>query len=339
MAVEASKVFQYVVVILATASVIKFQQEMDTFPVFAPEAIANFTKKVEINIENITKKFSQDKPEETKVDFEPYLKRIWIPTTASVLPQMGESKNCLDQRKGHDESPNMAFFVKIGKTGSTTLLSLINARLSRRNGFYVTILEAENNIANPVQWRSILNQAVMGPCPKVLAGHWRYVDFYSKGFAKPKTFSLVRNPLERLQSWFYYMVCISKNTLTTNDLILLQQKIDIAPDRIIGKTFEDCIRHEENGCKLPVCTQMEYLCGNSDLCMKGCFDPKRANEALMHTVKNVDENYYIVGILEKFNLTLQIFEVLIPEYFDGAYELFYQGMAGKDFKMNLFKVY
>ncbi len=210
MALEVSRLFKYTAIILATLSVLKFKREMHKVNVVAANAtIASMPKTRDVKFVPIKIKEPKkviEEPIRTPLDFSQYLKRSWSPRPKTQLARRSTGVICMSESMTHDESSSVAFFVKIGKTGSTTLLSLINAKLSKRNDYKVAILQAENTMKNHDEWRSTLNKAVMGPCPKVIIGHWRFIDFTEKGFANPKIFSLVRNPLERIQSWFYYMV-------------------------------------------------------------------------------------------------------------------------------------
>ena len=90
------------------------------------------------------------------------------------------------------------------------------AKLKESNRLTLQILEPENKLDSTSDQLKHYVQTVVpkGPCPKIIIAHWRYINFITMKFANPIYFSLVRKPLDRLESWFYYMVQLQFHSYT-----------------------------------------------------------------------------------------------------------------------------
>lgn len=45
--------------------------------------------------------------------------------------------------------------------------------------------------------------------------------------------------------------------------------------------------------------------------------------ALEKAKKNIEESYAVVGVLEHMNVTLQVLEAVLPQFFGGALEMYH----------------
>ena len=95
------------------------------------------------------------------------------------------------------------------------------------------------------------------------------------------------------------------------------------------ETLEDCIKSQDEECYGGNVKQIfiEYLCGASaEGCKRGKneADVKKLVEKIKH---NVLREYYVVGILEEMDLTMKLFELMMPNYFAGLLDT-YQGPVG-----------
>ena len=51
-------------------------------------------------------------------------------------------------------------------------------------------------------------------------------------------------------------------------------------------------------------------------------------KALEQAKQNMERYYSVVGVLEELNQTLSVLEHLMPQFFDGVTQLYYEDLAG-----------
>ena len=127
--------------------------------------------------------------------------------------------------------------IQIGATGAFSLNNLIISHLAPRLGYHYSELESENQI---ILWEDGLDQITKGPCPKLVIGNWRYIDFNSYGFANPLYVSLTRDPFDRLRTWFQTLVKDGEAPKFLNNHVHFQQ----------------CLKAPPQNCYLPQCTML-----------------------------------------------------------------------------------
>ena len=69
--------------------------------------------------------------------------------------------------------------------------------------------------------------------------------------------------------------------------------------------------HED--CKRVKWKYMQFLCGNDHLCMKHSQEDKR--KAAEIAKANIVNRFYVIGILEQFIDTLNLFDTIMPRYY------------------------
>ena len=66
-----------------------------------------------------------------------------------------------------------------------------------------------------------------------------------------------------------------------------------------------------------------YLCGQESFCRE-----VGSREALARAKRNVEQAYPVVGVLEQLDATLEVLEARLPQFFDGARDLYYGKLKG-----------
>ncbi|XP_033157890.1 heparan sulfate 2-O-sulfotransferase pipe-like isoform X5 [Drosophila mauritiana] len=220
------------------------------------------------------------------------------------------------------------FFNRITKTGSEKMMELLKILGKRHNfearrdveGFYEVVIMHDAYAKNFIR-TEVINCTKANSYTK----HVAFLDFDLLDEPWPIYINMVRDPIERLVSWFYYVRApwhFAERKEMFGDAIVLPS-IDW-----LKKDFNRCIEERDPEC---VYEQMEmgnlgdhrrqslYLCGqNMAVCM-----PFNSHEAMQRAKKNVEEHYAVVGTWEDTNITLSVLEGYIPRFFSGAKDEYY----------------
>ncbi|XP_033149322.1 heparan sulfate 2-O-sulfotransferase pipe-like [Drosophila busckii] len=221
------------------------------------------------------------------------------------------------------------FFNRVPKAGSEKLMELLNL-LAKRNNFqarrdpkliYETIL-MDRGFASRWLQAELLNCSGANSYSK----HVAFVNFAQHGQPWPIYINLVRDPVERLISWFYYTRApwyLAKRVKTFG------QSFRLPTEQWLRKDFNHCILEHDPEC---VYTQQQrdhlddhrrqtlFFCGQQHaLCM-----PFNSQRAMQLAKRHVEQHYAVVGTWEDTNTTLSVLEAYIPRYFAGALSSYLQ---------------
>ena len=95
----------------------------------------------------------------------------------------------------------------------------------------------------------------------------------------------------------------------------------------ISQSLDECVENMSDECHHPLQVLVRYFCGTKPECaMKsgqmGLFGSKndwsKVQKAALLARHNILHNYYAIGLMEDFELTLTLFEKMIPSFFSGA---------------------
>ncbi|CAH1638635.1 unnamed protein product [Spodoptera littoralis] len=157
--------------------------------------------------------------------------------------------------------------------------------------------------------------------------HVCYTNFTRLGYPNPIYVNVVRDPVERVISWYYYVRApwyYVERKRAFPDLPL--------PDPAwLKKDFETCVLSGDRECRYIEGQTHEgigdhrrqtlFFCGHDPQCM-----PFNSVEALQRAKRVVEEQYAVVGVLEDMNSTLLAFERYVPRFFHGALKLYWEEM-------------
>ena len=137
--------------------------------------------------------------------------------------------------------------------------------------------------------------------PLLFIRHIYYIRFYQFGY-NPVYFNIVRNPVDRFISRYYYIrYGFTKAKIGHN-----------MDENHRNMTLTECVKTEDKECAKPEMIMIPYFCGSSELCLKS------GKEALEIAKENILQKYIFVGLTEDYQNTVKALEYLIPKFFSGA---------------------
>ncbi|XP_035681320.1 uronyl 2-sulfotransferase-like isoform X1 [Branchiostoma floridae] len=198
-------------------------------------------------------------------------------------------------------------YNRVPKCGSNTMKVLLR-ELQNRNRFQFFEDKDYGLKALPNKLlRKFVQMVDQLPRPSIYEKHIYYVDFQKFGKQQPTYINLVRDPLERRISGYYYM---RFGRIDGNQ----KQK---RTEEEKAQTFDDCVLNnlwecDEFGPKTFTMTQ--FFCGQESICM----EPSQM--AVEVAKENIRRHYAVVGVLEEFSSFLKVLEVVMPQFFRGAHD-------------------
>ncbi|CAD6185289.1 unnamed protein product [Caenorhabditis auriculariae] len=203
--------------------------------------------------------------------------------------------------------PSIVFYNRIPKTGSTTFTNAIAYDLYKQNSFNVLHVNMTKNrqvMSLPDQYRFIFNiTSWKERLPAFYHGHVAFVDFTRYGVPNPVYINIIREPLERLLSHYYF--------LRYGDNYRIGLKRSRAGN---NETFDECVVRSGKDCDMKqMWLQIPYFCGHLHYCTEV------GNPLALETAKkNVVEKYLLVGTTDRMRDTIALLEQLVPNFFQGA---------------------
>ncbi|EDV97968.1 GH14407 [Drosophila grimshawi] len=249
--------------------------------------------------------------------------------TYQYLKSTGQAADMLNNTKRAEV--DFIFFNRVPKVGSQSLMELMR-RLGKINGF----VHARNpgSVKESIMMRQealkdLIADLLTRQKPHVYSQHIAYVNFTRFHMPRPIYINLVRDPIERIISWHYYI----RARWYYNDMNakLGPKSVKMPPDEFLNLDLDTCVRNKD-----PYCTfeQMQmnnpvgdhrrqtlFFCGmNKKLCM-----PFNSKMAMQKAKRTVESDYAVVGTWEDTNITLTVLEHYIPRYFRNAKVAYYLG--------------
>ncbi|CAD6203453.1 GSCOCG00009770001-RA-CDS [Cotesia congregata] len=232
--------------------------------------------------------------------------------------------NALNNTKRADK--HVLFFNRVPKVGSQTFMQLLR-RLSVRNNFAFNrdqVQRVETIRLAPYEQRQLVRLVNSYNEPSVYVKHVCFTNFTEFNLPQPIYMNVVRDPVERVISWYYYVRA---------PWYYVERK-QIFPDlplpdpEWLKKDFESCVVNGDRECRYVEGEYHEgigdhrrqtlFFCGHSEKCM-----PFNTVGALERAKLSVEKHYAVVGVLEDINTTLTVLENYIPQFFEGATELYW----------------
>jgi len=233
----------------------------------------------------------------------------------------------------------LLIFNRVPKVGSVMFMSLLEM-LGERNHFsgYKDLQQIAAHTHLDVESQRKMAESLSEiPQPAAYSKHLCYTNFSRFDLPKPIYINMVRTPVERVISWFYYV-------RTPWYYIQRTQKFPDFPlpdIDWISLDFETCVLQNNRECNFPEGDavvrdhrrQSLFLCGHDDECKP--FNTKASIERAKFAVEN---EYAVVGILEDIETSLAVFEKYIPQFFAGATEIYNENKEYfKKINQNTFK--
>ncbi|XP_078683850.1 uronyl 2-sulfotransferase-like [Branchiostoma floridae x Branchiostoma belcheri] len=233
---------------------------------------------------------------------QPRAEHVQDKTTLSLCPCVNHSYS----------TATKVFYNRMPKSGSNTVKILIR-KLKDRNGY--DFFEDPTYLGQSVLYgRNLSNFAQMIhklPTPSIYEHHTFYVDFQQFGLQQPAYINLVRDPIEQRISGYYYM------RFGRDGQNLTAEHMQRRTDEEKSQTFDDCVFNnlwECNDKSIRSFLLTRFFCGHDAICLK----PSQL--AVEKAKENIRRHYAVVGVLEEFSSFLKVLEVVMPQFFRGAYE-------------------
>ncbi len=209
-------------------------------------------------------------------------------------------------------------YNRVPKCASSTIQMLL-ARLEIDNNFtYRT-----SNIYTVQRWTSDQEREFVRAFEEkwrkrqngfILDRHFYHLNFshYDPEMESPKWFNVVRHPIDRIVSNFYYLRHPKR------------WKSELPPRRWREKDFSECVLSGDPECAFDpnnpnflVEQQLTYFCGSAAECSQV------GNWAALQVAKrNVESDYVVVGDSGNLEMTVSVLEALLPRFFKGAVDVF-----------------
>ena len=205
----------------------------------------------------------------------------------------------------------------IPKTGSTGVWEVIYT-LKSKNSFnakyiHVSSRNRKFSFMNKFKFEFGMNVSLWNSSqPTPFHGNFHFVNFFSMGFRQPIYISVIREPLERLVSHYYFkrhgdtrypeVVRIYQGDKTTFDECVKQNGVECQPERLW--------------------LQIPYFCG----CEKYCWTPG-SEKALKRAKENIINSYLLVGTTNYLSQFFEMIESLLLLFFRGASNLYTKDSA------------
>ncbi|XP_056635120.1 heparan sulfate 2-O-sulfotransferase pipe isoform X2 [Diorhabda carinulata] len=225
---------------------------------------------------------------------------------------------------------DLIFFNRVPKVGSQTLMELMR-RLSIRNdfGFHQDMVQRVETIRLSPEDQAILAALISSyDPPAVYIKHVCFTNVSNFGLPEPIYINLVRDPVERVISWYYYV----RAPWYYVERKIAFPDIPLPDPKWLKKDFEECVLSGDRECKYlrgeiregigDHRRQSMFFCGHHPECL-----PFNTQGALERAKRAVEQNYAVVGVLEDLNTTLTVFERYIPRFFEGASDLYWNEIS------------
>ncbi|XP_043210401.1 heparan sulfate 2-O-sulfotransferase pipe-like [Amphibalanus amphitrite] len=232
------------------------------------------------------------------------------------------------------------FFNRVPKVGSQSTMQLLK-RLSYRNRFnfhkdHPQKVELIN--LNPPQEKRLCSLINIFRPPAVYVKHVCFLDFVKYGYDPPIYFNMVRDPVERIISWYYYVRA---------PWYFVERKrafpeLELPDPNWLKKDYEQCVLSNDWECRYIEGDKKDrvgdhrrmtgFFCGMEEDC--SAFN---SEVAMQKAKRNVEKYYAVVGVLEEMNKTLTVLEHYIPRFFAGASDIYQEEKRLSNVNKNSYK--
>eukprot|EP01095_Lingulamoeba_sp_RSL-Kostka_P009092 TRINITY_DN310_c3_g1_i1.p1 TRINITY_DN310_c3_g1~~TRINITY_DN310_c3_g1_i1.p1 ORF type:complete len:312 (+),score=64.30 TRINITY_DN310_c3_g1_i1:192-1127(+) len=236
---------------------------------------------------------------------------VFIISTINLIDYIGEDNIGSYEEKEltqicEEKHPKIIFYNRVPKAGSTSLLILLNRIFYRNQVTHISSKNFSDYMPEEDILREYVNSIMDSSGKTFVNRHIYWIDFREFGYEKMDYINVVRDPITRIISGFYFR----KFGNVTPDF---QEKVWAMPK--VELTFNECIVDEEcvsYHIKGSFNTQIKYFCGQDPICKSSDI------ESIYNlAVKHYNEEYLWVGVLELWDESFQLLEKIVPDFFTG----------------------
>lgn len=202
------------------------------------------------------------------------------------------------------------FYNRVGKCGSRTMVQLM-ITLARKQK-YTVIGSTDNgrlkrNLREQIEVVDFIDRL---QAPFIYHEHVHFIDFKRFGAVQPIYINVIRDPLSRLVSAYYFRrFGDNRDGRSWSFKGTEEQK---------NMTFDECVLSEMKECVDPskVFYIVPYFCGHEAFC-------RSPSELALRQAKiNVLTSYLVVGVTEELEDFLSVLEKLLPQFFEGVVDIY-----------------
>ncbi|EDW76760.2 uncharacterized protein Dwil_GK19587 [Drosophila willistoni] len=235
---------------------------------------------------------------------------------------------------------DVLFFNRVPKTGSMQMIELMrqlgkvhdyDVEVDPQTGGIIPILEA----VEESDWTENISNLEDG---SVFVSHVNYLNFSKNDQPRPIYINMVRDPVERVISWYYFIrapwIFVPGRRRSNREM---------PNPKWVNTEFDQCVLNGEKVCTYIEGSPLErvgdhrrqtlFFCGHNE---HKCI-PFNTRLALQVAKMNVEREYAVVGTWEHTNETLAVLEAYVPRYFADATKMYYSGLSGENINNNPMK--
>ncbi|XP_070568985.1 uronyl 2-sulfotransferase-like [Ptychodera flava] len=214
------------------------------------------------------------------------------------------AQNFANGKQLHPQS--RIIYNRVGKCGSRTVLRIIQ-KLSKRNGFalYDSAIGNQTHMTLEAQVE-LVNSVSELKAPFLFERHFHYVDFKKFGAIHPVYINIIRDPISRFTSQYYFKRFGDAAT----------ERIFKGPAEALNMTINECVLSNNYECGAQKLFYIiPFFCGQDERCRTPSY------WALEKAMSNFAERFLFVGFIEELRDTFQVLEKLLPATFEGAVQI------------------
>jgi len=223
------------------------------------------------------------------------------------LPEVPEDKTFLGKVSSTNRSQDAGILVynRVPKCGSSTIVQIMKT-LGKNKKFAVkSSRNYREHFLSDSKQRELLSFLKKEKKPFFYDRHFYFFNMTSLG-EKVNLINMVRNPMERIVSNFYFVRNPSR-----------WRGRETAPKQSwFTKSFSDCVKNNDTECLVAKGErsqefQMRYFCE--------CERPGMTErEMMLEAMETLEKEYSVVGVMERFNDSLLVMEKYLPGWFSGS---------------------
>ncbi|CAD7083096.1 unnamed protein product [Hermetia illucens] len=243
------------------------------------------------------------------------------------FPQTLPAETADDLNNTKNARMDIVFFNRVPKTGSQALMQLVK-ELTPINKIQTARDKAqkyETVIMGPLHQINVAEEVAEQKEPTFYSKHVAYINFTRYELPKPIYINLVRDPIERIISWYNYV----RAPWYYKQLQSIFKDVKIPEKEWMELDFDTCVRQKNKLCVFEQGVindgssdhrrQTLFFCGhNRAECL-----PFNSRDVLQKAKTIVEEEYAVVGTWEEPNITLSVLEHYVPMFFKGITEVYY----------------
>ena len=200
-------------------------------------------------------------------------------------------------------------YNRVGKAGSTAMTALLQF-LAPRNNFHVV-----NDFHYMPDRAHLLSTLTHLPQDTVYINHCKYIELENEPIEDIIWINMVRDPIERQASLYYFQVSPGQGRSAIEELHRRDRSVNQCG--CMNMEFDDCYRYylDNTNCtdKLKV-EPLEKFFADAPVNVKVGSEHFPQDKVYAR----IRDRYLFVGIVEEWELSVQMFEHLLPRFFKGA---------------------